>query len=102
MEPKRPGLPSAQPEYTTRQAGGALEQRRWSKEGGHRGGRHEKGRAGLPGWVHQGPPLCYGSHQTLHFNQRHSAHCSRVPQASVQLLTRCPGIFWAFIKLHHA
>ena len=59
-------------------------------------------RAALPGWVRQGPPLRHGSHQTLHFNQRHSAHCSRVAQASVQLLTRCPGIFWAFIKWHHA
>lgn len=67
MEPKRPGLPSAQPEYTTRQAGGALEQGCWRKEGGHREGRHEEERAALPGCVRQGPPLRHGSHQNSPF-----------------------------------
>lgn len=102
MEPKRPGRPSAQPEYTTRQAGVP-----WSRgAGGRRAGTAEAG-------TRRGGQLCRDGSakgrlyvtapiKTLHFDQRHSAHCSRVPQASVQLLTRCPGIFWAFIELHHA
>lgn len=104
MEPK--AWPALSPVRVYHNTGrGALEQGCWRNEGRHCGRQARGGRVALLDWVLQRPPLRHGSHllsQQLHFNQRHSAHFSRVPQASVQLLTRCPGIFLVFIKFHHA
>ena len=106
MEPKRLSLPSAQSEHTTTQAGVPCSR----GVGGTRAGTVGAGtrREGWLCWnwsskgrLYVMAPICF-LNKTLHFDQRHSAHFSRVPQASVQLLTRCPGIFLVFIKFHHA
>ena len=80
---------------------GVLEERGQALWRQARGGKGDSAGMGPPkaastSWL----PFAFST--KLHFDQRHSAHFSRVPQASVQLLTRCPGIFLVFIKFHHA